>query len=185
MKFKTVAALDIGTHSIKMALVRNNSDTGVYEVLGLAEEPSLGVRKGAIVHPEEVARKIAGLKTRIEQMAQLKVNQVTVNIGGSHIFTLPSRGVVAISRADGLVSKEDVERVLQAAQALSLDANKEVLDIFPQQFIVDGTEGIKEAIGMRGVRLEVDVLAVCAFSPIGYIFKRSICPAKRTGSSSD
>ena len=88
-----------------------------------------------------------------------------MSIGGSHIFCVPSHGIVAVSRADGQISQEDVDRVLQAAQAFSLPSNKEILEAFPQQFVVDGEERVKEVVGMKGVRLEADVLAVCGFSP--------------------
>ncbi|MEK7510251.1 MAG: cell division protein FtsA [Patescibacteria group bacterium] len=165
MKPRILCGLDIGTHSIKIVIAQKKEGEGGFEILGFAEEPSAGVRKGAVVNPEEVARRILTLKDRIENLSNQKIEGVAVNIGGSHIFTIPSHGVVAVSRADGQISQEDVDRVLQAAQAISLSSNKEILDMFPQQFLVDGEGNIKGVVGMKGVRLEADVLTVCGFSP--------------------
>ena len=165
MKPHILAALDIGTYSIKMMVAKSQDTSGDLEVLGLAEQSSGGVRKGAVVSPEETTRQILFLKQKIEQMSSFRVREVSVTIGGSHLFVAPSHGIVAVSRADGNISQEDVGRVLQAAQAFSLRSNTEILDIFPQQFIVDGAANVKEPVGMRGVRLETDVLAICGFTP--------------------
>ena len=164
MKPKIIAGLDIGTYSIKMGVAKIKED-GTLESLGFAEEQSSGVRKGSVIKPEEVSQHIISLKERIENVSSQKIRGVFVNIGGSHIAISPSHGIVAVSRADGLISEEDVERVIGASQVFSLPSNKEILDVFPQQFIVDGVACEKEVVGMKGVRLEADVLAICAFSP--------------------
>ena len=165
MKSKIIAGLDIGSSTIKIMVARKNQDVSDLEILGFAEEASLGVRRGAVVKPNETSQKILAAKNRVENVSSQKINEVVVNLGGSHVFITPSRGVVAVSRADGNISKEDVVRVLEAAQAFSLPSNKEVLEVFPKEFVVDGEGGVKEPTGMKGVRLEVDVLALCAFSP--------------------
>lgn len=165
MKSKIIAGLDIGSSTIKIMVARKNQDVSDLEILGFAEEASLGVRRGAVVKPNETSQKILAAKNRVENVSSQKINEVVVNLGGSHVFITPSRGVVAVSRADGNISKEDVDRVLEAAQAFSLPSNKEVLEVFPKEFVVDGERGVKEPTGMKGVRLEVDVLALCAFSP--------------------
>jgi cell division protein FtsA len=165
MRSHVIVGLDVGSHSIKMLVAQRREEGGELEVLGFGEEYCSGVRKGAVVNPEEVAKRIFVLKERLENISKQKIREVLVNVGGSHIFTVPSHGIVAVSRADGQISQEDVDRVLQAAQAFSLPSNKEVLEVFPQQFLVDGEEQVKEVVGMKGVRLEADVLAVCGFSP--------------------
>lgn len=165
MSSGVIAGLDVGTHSIKMAVLQTKEDGGEPVILGFGEELSSGVRKGAVVHPDEVTKKIIALKSRIENISSQKIREVVVTVGGSHIFCVPSHGIVAVSRADGHISQEDVERVLQAAQAFLLPSNKEVLEVFPRQFVVDGQEQVKEVVGMKGVRLEADVLAVCGFTP--------------------
>ncbi len=164
MKSKIIAALDIGTYSFKAGVAKIRED-GSLEAVGFAEEPSSGVRKGSVVKPDEAAQKIISLKQRIENLSSQKIHQVLVNVGGSHLSIISSHGIIAVSRADKQISKEDVDRVVGAAQAFSLPSNKEILEVFPQQFIVDGIECTKEIVGMKGVRLEADVLAICAFSP--------------------
>ncbi|HCM36520.1 MAG: cell division protein FtsA [Candidatus Wildermuthbacteria bacterium RIFCSPLOWO2_02_FULL_47_9c] len=165
MRAEIIAGLDIGTHSLKMAVLQKRGEGETPEILGFGEESSSGVRKGSVVHTDEVSKKILALKDRLSTISGKSIREVIVSIGGSHIFCVPSHGIVAVSRADGQISQEDVDRVLQAAQAFSLPSNKEILEAFPQQFVVDGEERVKEVVGMKGVRLEADVLAVCGFSP--------------------
>jgi cell division protein FtsA len=164
MKQRVLAALDIGTKSLKMAVGKIAED-GTLEILAVAKEPSFGVRKGVVVKPEETAKRISPLVHKIEQMTSSHIQEVAVCLGGSRLFTVASHGLVAVSRADGNISKEDVERVLQAAQTFSLSQNQEIVDVFPIQYTVDGEGGVREPIGMKAVRLETDVIAVCAFSP--------------------
>ncbi len=165
MRSEIIAGLDVGTHSIKMAVLQQKGEGGDPEILGFGEEVSSGVRKGAVVKIEDLTKKIQALKDRIGSISGQKIREVIVSVGGSHIYCVPSHGIVAVSRADGQISSEDVDRVLQAAQTFSLPSNKDILDVFPQQFVVDGEEQVKEVVGMRGVRLEADVLAVCGFTP--------------------
>lgn len=165
MKHNLVFGLDIGSHTIKMGAARLNQESGMLEVLGIMEEESFGVRKGTVVHAEELAKRIANLKKRMEAAQETEIQGVYVNVGGAHLYGTPSHGIVAVSRADREISQEDVERALQAAQTFSLPRNKEILEVFPLQFSVDGEMGVKEVVGMKGVRLEVDVLAVCGFTP--------------------
>jgi len=164
-KTNIVIGLDIGTGNIKMLVAaKKNGEPGL-EVISQAQEPSLGVRKGVVIDVEKVSKNIQSLLDKIEMEIGQKPNSVYVNIGGSHIFSTSSRGTVAVSRADQKISEEDVERVLQAAQTFSLPLNKEILEVFPKEFIVDGEGGIKEVVGMQGVRLETEVLVLGGFSP--------------------
>ena len=164
MKQQILAALDIGTKSLKIAVGKVGED-GILEILGTATEPSFGVRKSVVVRPEETAKHIATLVRRAEQITSFRIQEVFVSLGGSRLFAVSSHGLVAVSRADNNISKEDVDRVIQAAQTFSLSHNQEILDVYPTQYIVDGEKGIREPIGMRAVRLETDVIAVCFFSP--------------------
>ena len=164
MKQQVVAALDIGTKSIKLA-VAAVTDEGTLDVLSTVEEPAFGVRKGVVAHSQDVAKHIASLVSKAEQLTSHTIEEVSCSIGGSRLFCVPSHGLVAVSRADSQISQEDVDRVLLGAQTFSLSRNQEILDVYPVQYIVDGEPGIKEPIGMKAVRLEVDVLAVCLFSP--------------------
>lgn len=164
-KAYTITGLDIGSSKIKMLIVQKKAQTAELEVLAQVSENSSGVRRGVVVNPEEVSKKIHSVLAQAEDKISQKIDSVLVNIGGSHISSNSSHGVVAVSRADQKISQEDIERVLQAAQVFSLPLNKEIIDIFPKEFIVDGQGQIKDPFGMAGVRLEVEILAICAFSP--------------------
>lgn len=166
MRPNIITGLDIGDSSLKILVAQKKAQELELEVLAQAEEISSGgVRRGVVINPDKVSQKISLLLSRVKNNTSQKIDSVFVNIGGGHIFVTPSHGVVAVSRADQKISQEDVDRVLQAAQTFSLPLNKEIIDIFPKEFIVDGEKEIKEALAIQGVRLEVEVLAICAFSP--------------------
>lgn len=166
MKSLTLTALDIGTYSIKGLVARKNFPTGEIEILAQAEKPSFGVRNGEVVKPIEVGEIIAQVQDELSRQAERKIKEVLVNIGGAHLFSILSEGVISVSRADQKISPEDIRRVIQQAQAVNLPSNKEVLDIFPKEFIIDGEGGIKDPLGLTGLRLGVKVLLCCLFSPI-------------------
>ncbi|MGB2762634.1 MAG: cell division protein FtsA [Minisyncoccales bacterium] len=160
-----ITGLDIGTGSIKGLTILKRQDSPSFEVLGRSEKFSLGIRRGVVIDPETVSKNIRLVINQLENESGQKINDVYVNLSGGHIFCVPSHGTVVVSRADQKISKEDIDRVLQSAQAFSLPLNKEIIEIFPKEFIVDGEKGIKQVEGMRGVKLEVDALALCAFAP--------------------
>ncbi len=159
MKGNIVTGLDIGTHTIK-ALVAQRKEN-VWEVLSYAEIPSFGLRKGAVVNVEETSKNVQMIMSGIEKDCNRRISSVSVNIGGSHLYVTPSDGIISVSRADNRISKEDVERVLQATKAINIPRNEEVLDVFPKEFIIDDQKGIKEPEGLTGIRLEVKVLLLC------------------------
>jgi len=159
-----VAGLDIGTYSIKALATQRRGKN--WEVLSYAEIPSFGLRKGAVVNIEETAKNIQLLMSGIERDCGRSINSVFVNIGGSHLYVTPSDGIISVSRADQRISKEDVERVLQATRAINISSkNDEILDVFPREFIVDDQKGIKQPVDLTGIRLEAKVLLLCVFSP--------------------
>lgn len=160
-----ITGLDIGSGSIKLLCISKKSKENEFEVLSQLQEPSLGIRKGVVINPSKVGETISSLIEKAEQDCGTKINNIYANIGGSHICSTCSRGLVSVSRADRKISEEDVERVLQAAQAVSLSSNKEIIQVFPKEFIVDGEAGVKEVVGMEGVRLEAEALLLCGFSP--------------------
>lgn len=160
-----ISALDVGSSSIKMLVAKKKKKEQGFELLSQKKVPSSGVRRGVVVDVEKVGGIISSLKKEIEEEIGQRIDEVFANIGGSHLFAVPSRGLVSVSRADQKISEEDVKRVLQASRTISLSSNKEIIDVFPRNFIVDGEGGIKEPVGMQGVRLEADVLALCGFSP--------------------
>src|SRR3989339_1551086 len=163
MKGNIVTGLDIGTHTIK-ALVAHKRQKD-WEVLSFAEIPSFGLRKGAVVSIEETSKNIQMIMAGVEKDCGRKINFVFVNIGGSHLYVIPSDGIISVSRADNRISREDVERVLQATKAINIPHNEEVLDVFPKEFIIDDQKGIKSPEGLTGIRLEAKVLLLCYFAP--------------------
>jgi cell division protein FtsA len=163
MKGNIVTGLDIGTHTIKaLAAQKKQKD---WEVLSYAEIPSFGLRKGAGVNIDDTARNVQMIMSGMEKDCGRKISSVFVNIGGSHLYVTPSDGIISVSRADQRISKEDVERVLQATKAINIPHNEEVLDVFPKEFIIDDQKGIKQPEGLTGIRLEAKVLLLCYFQP--------------------
>ncbi len=164
-KNRIIAGLDIGSGTIKALAVKESKTEENIEVLALAEKAAFGVRKGIVIDPAEVSNIIQKVLAQIKEQIGQEINSVYVNVGGSHIFSTTSRGLVSVSRADQKISQEDIERVLQAAQTFSLPLNREILEVFSKEFIIDGQGGIKEAQGFKGVRLEAEVLVLGGFSP--------------------
>jgi len=156
-----VTGLDIGTNTIK-ALVVQRKGKG-WEVLCYQQMPSFGLRRGAVVNPEETARNVQLLISGVERDCGRKIKSVFVNIGGSHLHIAPSDGLISVSRADHIISQEDIDRVLQATRAINIPLNEEILDVFPREFIIDDQKGIKQPLGLTGVRLETKVVLLCYF----------------------
>ncbi|MCX6723832.1 MAG: cell division protein FtsA [Candidatus Staskawiczbacteria bacterium] len=176
MKGNIVAGLDIGTYSIKALVAQRKSKD--WEVLSYAEVPSFGLRKGAVVSVEETTKNVQMIMSGIEKDCNRKINSVFVNIGGSHLYVTPSDGIISVSRADNRISKEDIERVLQATRAINIPSNEEVLDVFPREYIIDDQKGIKQPEDLTGVRLEAKVLLLCVFSPYFVKLTQSVLNAK-------
>ena len=160
-----ITGLDIGSGDIKILVAAQKEREATIEVMSQIKMPSFGVRKGVITDVEKVSNIIQSLLDKAEEEIGQKINSVYVNINGSHLFSVSSRGMVAVSRADQKISEADIERVLQSAQTISLSSNKEILEVFPKEYIVDGEKGIKDPNGMKGGRLEAEVLILTGFSP--------------------
>jgi len=158
-----ISGLDIGTNNIKV-LVAQETPQGLKPIFQI-QEKSRGVRRGVVVEVDLVSQILGEIFSKIKKEIGQKIEGVYVNVGGSHLFSFPSRGVISVSRADQRISEEDVSRVLQEAQIFSLPSNKEVFFTLPKEFIVDGEGGIKDPVGLKGVRLEAEILAVGGFSP--------------------
>ncbi len=163
MKGNIVSGLDIGTYTINALVVQKKGRD--WEVLSYAQIPSFGLRKGAVVNVEETSKNVQLIISNIEKDCNRRVGSVFVNIGGSHLYVTPSDGIISVSRADQRISKEDVERVLQATRAINISRNDEILDVIPKEFIIDDQKGIKQPIDLIGIRLEAKVLLLCVFSP--------------------
>jgi len=171
-----VTGLDIGTYSIKALVAQRKGKD--WEVLSYAEVPSFGLRKGAVVNIEETSKNVQMIMSGIEKDCNRRIGSVFVNIGGSHLYVTPSDGIISVSRADQRISKEDVERVLQATRAVNIPSNEEVLDVFPREYIIDDQKGIKQPEDLNGIRLEAKVLLLCVFSPYFVNLTQSVLNAK-------
>lgn len=164
-KSSLVTGLDIGTGAIKIAVAQKKPGQENLEIIYAGQQPSRGVRRGVVIDCDIVAKQISEVVKSAELAVGHDVQEVHISVNGSHIFCTPSKGLVSVSRADGNISVEDVDRVLQAAKTISLSSNKEIIDIYPREFAVDGESGVKDAVGMKGVRLEAEVLIVAGFTP--------------------
>ncbi len=149
-----IVGLDIGTSKI-VCLVGEIQDDGEIEVISIGSHPSTGLKKGVVVDIKATVRSIQRAVEEAELMAGCEVHSVFAGIAGSHINSLNSHGIVAIK--DGEVTQNDVDRVIDAAQAVAIPADRKILHILPQEFIIDEQEGIHQPVGMSGVRLETRV----------------------------
>ena len=149
-----IVGLDIGTSKV-VAIVAEISPEGRIEVIGIGSGVSRGLKRGVVVNIESTVQSIQRAIEEAELMAGCEINTVFAGIAGSHVKSLNSHGIVAIR--DKEVSATDVERVIDAARAVAIPADQQVLHVLPQEFIIDSQEGIPEPIGMAGVRLEAKV----------------------------
>ncbi|OHB20170.1 MAG: cell division protein FtsA [Parcubacteria group bacterium RIFCSPLOWO2_01_FULL_48_18] len=160
-----IVGLDIGTSSIK-GVVGILSKKGKYRFLRAVRQPSSGMRKGMIVDMEDASVSLAKVAADIQAISRLALKNVFANIGSAHVDVKNSKGFVVVSRADDVISHEDVERVIQASQAIPLSANRTVVHVIPREFVVDGIGDIRDAVGLSGARLEVESFIISAFSPV-------------------
>ncbi len=155
-----IIGLDIGTNKVA-AIVAEVTTDGVMEIIGLGSYPSHGLKKGVVVNIESTVQSIQRAVEEAELMAGHEIEEVYAGIAGSHIRSINSHGIVAIR--DREVYPQDVERVIDAAQALAIPADQKILHILPQEYVIDNQEGVREPLGMSGVRLEAKVhMVTCA-----------------------
>lgn len=149
-----LVGLDIGTSKV-VAVVGEVNDAGEIDVVGIGSHPSRGLKKGVVVNIESTVQSIQRAVEEAELMAGCQIHSVYAGIAGSHVSSLNSHGVVAIK--DGEVVPSDVDRVIDAARAVAIPADQKILHVLPQEFVIDQQEGIREPVGMSGVRLEAKV----------------------------
>lgn len=152
-KENLIVGLDIGTTKI-CAIVGNLTDEGL-DIVGIGTSPSRGLRKGVVINIESTVESIQKALQEAELMAGCEIKSVFAGIAGGHIKGFNSQGVIAIKNRE--VTKEDIDRVIDAAKALAIPMDREVIHVLPQEFIIDDQDGIKEPLGMSGVRLEAKV----------------------------
>jgi len=164
-KLRIIASLDIGSSKIRTVVGHMEEKAQIPNIIGVGIAPSTGMRKGAIIDVEETINSISASLEDAERMAGEPINHVFLGIGGTHIESINSKGVIAVSHAGNEITEDDVDRVLEAAQAVSIPSNRRILRIIPKSFIVDEQKGIKYPVGMTGIRLEVEAHIITGLVP--------------------
>lgn len=181
--------LDIGTSTVRCVVgMANEADSGKLSVIGHGSSANVGMRKGSVVHVEDVAEAVEGAITEAERVSGVSIQRATVNVNGSHVVGMNSRGVIAISSPNREITFDDRLRVEEAATIVKLPPNREILQVFAKNYRLDGQDNIKDPVGMNGVRLEVDTHIVTAASPnlrsLDMVLERSrVVPSHRVVSS--
>lgn len=152
---KIIVGIDVGSSKIS-TLIASSSKEESLTVIGVSTSTSRGIRKGQVVDIEEAVSAISESVEAAERMAGASISSAFVSVGGAHIASVNSRGVVAVAGGENEIGDEDVRRVTEAARAISIPSSREIIHVIPRDFIVDSQEGIKDPIGMTGVRLEVE-----------------------------
>jgi cell division protein FtsA len=158
-KSNIIASLDLGTSKI-CCMVGEVTRSGDIDVLGYGISASSGIKKGTVINIDSVIQSIVKAVELAEQMSNTKISHVAVGLSGGNISLLTNRGVVAIPRNEGEITPQDVERVIQAAKIMAIPYDREIIDVIPREFIVDGCDSIKDPVGMIGTRLEVSACIV-------------------------
>lgn len=163
-----ITGLDVGTNTVRL-IVGQMVDDGSGEssnlhVIGVAETPSQGISKGVVTSIEDAVTCLTSCLEKGERMAGVPLEQAYVSISGAHIISQPSKGVIAVSKANGEINDDDLERVIEAAQAVATPPNYEILHVIPRTYTVDNQTNIKDPVGMTGVRLEVDAQIIQGLS---------------------
>ncbi|MBI3420846.1 MAG: cell division protein FtsA [Candidatus Sungbacteria bacterium] len=161
-----IAALDVGSSTVQTVIAERKRGEEGLRILGVGSAPSAGVRRGVIVNLEDATAAILQSVDEARRSSGVATKSIWLAIGDAHVSVSSSRGVVAVSRADQEISPEDIRRVISAAETfIPKNANKEILHIIPRDFKVDQEPGVKDPVGMHGVRLEVDTLIIECSTP--------------------
>ncbi|MBT6068604.1 cell division protein FtsA [Candidatus Peregrinibacteria bacterium] len=164
-KPRIIAGLDVGSSKIRTIIATVEDKGAIPNVIGVGIARSYGLRRGSVIDVEETINSIASSLEDAERMAGEPINHVFLGIGGTHLESFDSKGVIAVSHAGNEITEDDIDRVLEAAQAVSIPSNRRILRIIPKSFTVDEQTGIKYPVGMTGIRLEVEAHIVTGLVP--------------------
>ncbi len=159
-----ICGIDVGSTKIATVVATKVKDDTEIRVIGFNSTRSRGVKKGLVVDIDQVTAAVEESIEKAERMVGHKITRAFTTVGGPHISSLNSHGVVAIANPQGEISAEDVDRAVEAARAISLSTTRQIIEVSPREYIVDGQAGIKNPVGMSGVRLEVDTHIITASS---------------------
>ncbi len=162
MAEKLICGIDIGSSKIATVVAIESKEHEEVRIIGFNATPSKGVKKGLIVDIDQVTTAVEESVEKAERMAGHKISSAYVSVGGPHISSLNSHGIVAVSNPQGEIADEDVERVIEAARAISLSTTRQIIEVSPREYSVDGQAGIRNPVGMTGVRLEIDTHIITA-----------------------
>jgi len=157
--------IDIGTTTVRCVVGHIDGSSMTPSIVGVGEAPNTGMRKGMVVNIVNVAQSIDKALEDAERMSGHQVHGSAVNINGAHISAMTSRGVVAVGSQDHEITEDDLLRAEEAATVVQLPANREILQVTPRSYQLDGQENIKDPLGMSGIRLEVDAHVITALTP--------------------
>ena len=160
---RSVVGIDIGSHRI-LVLVGELNDAEGTRIVGVGSVPSRGIKKGVVVNVTEATAAIAEAVERAEQSSGYQIERAYVGVTGAHISSRNSQGVVGVARRDRGIMPDDVDRALEAAGAIVLPQNQELIHIIPRSYTVDGQSGVRDPLGMHGFRLEVEAHVVMGSS---------------------
>ncbi|NTV40875.1 MAG: cell division protein FtsA [Candidatus Moranbacteria bacterium] len=155
-----IAGIDIGTSSVRAVIAQQFKGDENLRIIGVGTSFSNGIRRGVITDVEDISKTINEAVDNAERMAGVPIRSAILNIGGCNIEFADSKGVIAIGRADGEVSEDDINRVIAESQMIQLPMNKEIVHVIARKYRLDDQDNIKDPLGMKGVRLEVDALVI-------------------------
>ena len=169
--------LDIGSTRVCCIVGLLEEGAALPSVIGVGTAPTSGMRKGVVVDVEETVSAITAAVDEAERISGVAIDRATISIDGAHVSSLNSKGVIAVGRADQEITIDDLRRAEEAATAIQLPPNREILQVFPREFIVDGQTNIKDPVGMHGVRLEVETHIITGATPAIKNLNRAIYQA--------
>ena len=158
--------IDIGTTTVRCVVGHLDATTGAPTIVGIGEVSNSGMRKGAIVNLNGPAQAIDEALGEAERMSGYEVNTATININGSHILSTTTDGMVAVGAVDHIVSPDDVTRLEEVATVGKVPANRDILEVVPHSYRLDGQDNIKDPVGMTGTRLEVNANVISAMASV-------------------
>src|SRR4030066_559332 len=165
-KNRIISSIELGSSKISTLVAQVAVDSSTFEnsinIVGVSSVESSGIKKGQIVNIEEAVEATIASVEAAERMAGYNLDSAYLSLGGASIVSQNSHGVVAVSTPDGEITVNDVDRVIEAASAISLPSSRELIHVIPREFAVDGESGVKDPVGMSGVRLEVETHIVTA-----------------------
>jgi len=153
---KKTVGLDLGTSRVAVVIAESDDPGAPVSIIGVGESPSDGLRKGVVVNLDKAIASIQAAAVAAERMAGQRIESVVVSLAGTHLWSQNSTGVVAVAHPDHEIGDDDVQRVVEASRAISVASDRQVIHVIPRHYTVDGQDGVRDAVGMTGHRLEVE-----------------------------